>query len=155
MLKFKSKMICTLMALVMLITAFPVIPVEATTDYDKVGYIAVRVMPDGDVSYHQALLRRERIYLSEHDIALISGYTLLENVQDGAYFYRPNDWMTAVSYFDGEAHTMGYVYDLETIVRDGERFFDVEYMLYLLHAQWVVENNQLVVQPMTGNLFEF
>ena len=139
----------------MLVAVIPVVTAETT--YVKTGYISVRIMPEGNISYHSAILRAERIYISTNVVSWITGYSIIKDGINNVYFYRPYDTMTMVfyDYIYGQAHTMGRVYDLQTIIKDGEIYFDIEKILYLLHAQWCIEDSHIIVQPMSGNLFEF
>lgn len=65
------------------------------------------------------------------------------------------DYITQIYYYDGYAQTMSKSFEIDTIDYDGKTYLNLEKMLYLMHAQWCVEESFLYYYPLDYNIFDF
>ncbi len=65
------------------------------------------------------------------------------------------DYITQIYYYDGYAQTMSKSFEIDTIKYDGQTYLNLEKMLYLMHAQWCVEESFLYYYPLDYNIFDF
>ncbi len=65
------------------------------------------------------------------------------------------DYITQVYYCDGYAQTMNKSFEIDTVNYDGKTYLNLEKMLYLMHAQWCVEESILYCYPLDYNIFDF
>ncbi len=71
-------------------------------------------------------------------------------------FSRNNtDYITQIFYHSGYATTMGKTFEIDYVNYDGETYLNLEKVLYLMHAQWCVEDNFLYYYPLGNNIFDF
>lgn len=73
-------------------------------------------------------------------------------------FSRKNtttDYITQIYYSDGYAETMCKSFEIDTVKYDGQTYLNLEKMLYLMHAQWCVEESFLYFYPLDYNIFDF
>jgi len=65
------------------------------------------------------------------------------------------DYITQIYFYDGCAQTMNKSFEIDCIKYDGQTFLNLEKMLYLMHAQWCVEESFLYYYPLDYNIFDF
>ena len=65
------------------------------------------------------------------------------------------DYITQIYYYDGYAQTMSKSFEIDTVKSDGKTYLNLEKMLYLMHAQWCVEESFLYYYPLDYNIFDF
>lgn len=122
------------------------------------GYIQIR---SGDtIDYYTTIKSGESLYLSAEDIAVVSGYVFepSENEDYLGSYSKPGetDVLTEVLITpDGKAQTMGKEYQLPLIHQGDQVYFSIPEMLYLLHAQWCVEEGKLIVEPLPDTIIDF
>lgn len=65
------------------------------------------------------------------------------------------DYITQIFYYNGFAQTMNKSFEIDTIKYDGNTYLNLEKMLYLMHAQWCVDDSFLFFYPLSDNIFDF
>ncbi len=65
------------------------------------------------------------------------------------------DYITQIYYYDGYAQTMNKSFKIDTVNYGGKTYLNLEKMLYLMHAQWYVEESILYCYPLDHNIFDF
>ena len=65
------------------------------------------------------------------------------------------DYITQIYYHDGYAQTMNKSFEIDTLDYNGKTYLNLEKMLYLMHAQWCVEDSTLCYYPLDYNIFDF
>lgn len=68
---------------------------------------------------------------------------------------RTTDYITQIFYYNGFAQTMNKSFEIDTIKYDGNTYLNLEKMLYLMHAQWCVDDSFLFFYPLSDNIFDF
>lgn len=151
------KTVCWIMSMIilldMLLTANFVVNAE---EISKVGYIEVILDGNSATRKLKALKNEDVIYITLEDIALITGYDL--EVNDFIRYSKAggNDKITAVDIeFDGSVSTMGKNYKLQCLKDKDEFYLPLLQMLYLLHAQWWISNERLVVKSLPKTFIDF
>lgn len=149
----RSKRVCGLiLAAVML---FSSVPVAVHAEESPVeGYITV--MAEGSSENYVCLKSNDTLFLSAEDLAAISGYEL--SIGDHIAFSKAGgmDSVTAVDIQnDGTVSAMGKSYRLTILNYQDKVYLPIANILYLLHAQWSMEDGKLVVQPLPKTIIDF
>lgn len=149
----RSKRVCGLiLAAVML---FSSVPVAVHAEESPVeGYITV--MAEGSSENYVCLKSNDTLFLSAEDLAAISGYEL--SMGDHIAFSKAGgmDSVTAVDIQnDGTVSAMGKSYRLTILNYQDKVYLPIANILYLLHAQWSMEDGKLVVQPLPKTIIDF
>jgi len=155
-----KKLVSSLLSIVILILPLS-IRANAAPAYDKAGFISVKILPNGEDAFYRALLKNGQIYLTKSDIAKLAGYDMTtSNFMDASldYFTRASgtDEITDIVINKGTACEYGGEFSIETTTDEaGTIFVNLEEMLYLMHAQWGVENKKLYIYPCGNTIFDF
>lgn len=148
-----SKRVCGLiLAAVMLFSSVPVAVHAEESPIE--GYITVMV--EGSSENYVCLKSNDMLFLSAEDLATISGYEL--SIGDHVAFSKAGgmDSVTAVDIQnDGTVSAMGKAYQLTVLNYQEKVYLPIANTLYLLHAQWSMEDGKLVVQPLPKTIIDF
>lgn len=134
------------------------------------GYIHVRDCSVNTSKYYPALAQNDCVFLEGKDIAEIAGYTLgrITYINEGANtevvkpnFFRGSTQM--VYDFSAQCFNISAVnlpganreVKVESILSGDAIFYRLDKMLYLMHAQWFIEDEALNVHPVGGTLIDF
>lgn len=112
--------------------------------------------PDDSIKYYSAQVMEDNIYLSLDDISVITGYEY--DIGDHIAFSKSGEFglQTAVDIqFDGQVSAMGQHYSIDIQKIDEQYYLPLEEMLYLTHATWCVEDDELQVSPLSHTIFDF
>ncbi len=139
-----KRVISFLLSVCLFIGLFPLNTFAASY---KDGYIEV------NSEIYPAKLNKNDIYLKAEDIAKITNYELIAG--DFIFFQRDDDVTDVSMVNDGNAFVNGKTYDLDIIEIDGGYYLPLAEMLYFLHAQWAVDEDNLIVQPLPKNIIDF
>lgn len=70
-------------------------------------------------------------------------------------FRHNGDFATEILCYNEYIQTMNKSYKVGLINHDGKNYYDLEQMLFLMHAQWCVEDSILYCTPMGNTIFDF
>ena len=121
---------------------------------EEYGYVKVSI--NGSLKIYSSLKKEDDLYLRAEDIAQITGYDL--EIKDFIAYSKTGglDTVTAVDIeFDGTTHAMGKEYSINVINGINGIFLPLNQMLYLLHSQWCMENDCIMVQPLPYTIIDF
>lgn len=110
---------------------------------------------DGTTQMYRVLLKGSELYVSAKDLAKITGYKYIE---DGCIAFEKNDYNLMEEVFidfSGEAEVSQKKYKLDIIKRKNIYYLPLEKTLYLLRANWCVENDILYINPMDSDILDF
>lgn len=125
-------------------------------DVPKVGYISIYSDKCSNTQNFVSLVSNDSIYLGAEDISKISGYEL--TVGDFLSYSKDSglDIVTTVDIeFDGNVSAMGKKYMISVMKYEENVYLPLEQMLYLLHTQWWMEENVLMIQTLPYTIIDF
>lgn len=154
------KIISFFTSVLLLINIIPCLSVPALAmEVGITGYISV--LSNNSIDNYVCLLKNNVLYLDAEDIGKITGYSVdIYNKDDNEWisYFKLNklDFYTMVDIEpNGIATAMGRTYQIEVLNKDDTKFLPLTQMLYLLHAQWCIENDNLIVQPLPETIIDF
>ena len=112
-------------------------------------------LSNGTTQMYRVLLKGSELYVSAKDLSKITGY---KYVEDGCIEFKKNDYNLMEEVFidfSGEAEVSQKKYKLDIIKRKNIYYLPLEKTLYLLRANWCVENDVLYINPMDSDIFDF
>ncbi len=140
---------------ILIIYTFFSVPLRVdASELGQNGYIKICV--NGRTKYYSALRMEGDIYLQAQDISQITSYDL--DIEDRISYLKKGKADTATGVdieFDGTVHAMGREYEINVIKDDNDIFLPINEMLYLLHAQWCVEGDCVIVQSLPYTIIDF
>lgn len=112
-------------------------------------------LSNGTTQMYRVLLKGSELYVSAKDLAKITGY---EYIEDGCIAFEKNDYNLMEKVFidfSGEAEVSQKKYKLDIVKRKNIYYLPLEKTLYLLRANWCVEDNILYINPMDSDILDF
>ena len=112
-------------------------------------------LSNGTTQMYRVLLKGSELYVSAKDLSKITGY---KYVEDGCIEFKKNDYNLMEEVFidfSGEAEVSQKKYKLDIIKRKNIYYLPLEKTLYLLRANWCVENDVLYINPMDSDILDF
>lgn len=149
--EYIKKIISLLIILSMILSSIHC--VFANTKYIY-GYIEVSI--NNESKNYVVINNNNELYMQAEDISEITGYDL--DIHDFIAFCKSGGYenCTAVSIdFDGTTSAMGNTYELNIIKQDDYFYLPLNEMLYLLHAQWCMEEGKVMIQPLQYTILDF
>lgn len=149
--EYIKKIISLLIILSMILSSIHC--VFANTQYIY-GYIEVSI--NNESKNYVVINNNNELYMQAEDISEITGYDL--DIHDFIAFCKSGGYenCTAVSIdFDGTTSAMGNTYELNIIKQDDYFYLPLNEMLYLLHAQWCMEEGKVMIQPLQYTILDF
>lgn len=149
--EYIKKIISLLIILSMILSSIHC--VFANTQYIY-GYIEVSI--NNESKNYVVINNSNELYMQAEDISEITGYDL--DIHDFIAFCKSGSYesCTAVSIdFDGTTSAMGNTYELNIIKQDDSFYLPLNEMLYLLHAQWCMEEGKVMIQPLQYTILDF
>lgn len=148
---------------------FGICPVNVVANEVQTKYLQVSV--NDKVQTYECLWDAKEIFCSVEDLGEITNYDWTQ-MEDGLefQFYREyeNDngdygieLQTSVlvevddNKKTAEIDAMGESYSVNCYIKDEEVFLPLEKLLYLLHAEWTIDDNMLCVVPMPLTILDF
>ena len=148
---------------------FGICPVNVVANEVQTKYLQVSV--NDKVQTYECLWDAKEIFCSVEDLGKITNYDWTQ-MEDGLefQFYREyeNDngdygieLQTSVlvevddNKKTAEIDAMGESYSVNCYIKDEEVFLPLEKLLYLLHAEWTIDDNVLCVVPMPLTILDF
>ena len=120
------------------------------------GCIEVFSDIDNTVRKIKALKFEETIFVSAEDISLITGYDL--EIGEFINYSKVGgiDTVTAVDIeFDGAVSAMGKKFEIHIVNSEDKIYLPLLQMLYLLHSQWWVSEDKLVIRSLPYTIIDF
>lgn len=152
-----KKVMCYVMSLIVLLNVFPITCITVNAEeVPIIGYIEVLSDIDNNGRKIKALNNDETIFASAEDISLITGYDL--EIGDFINYSKTGgmDTVTAVDIeFDGEVSAMGKKFEVHIINNEDEIYLPLSPMLYLLHSQWWISENKLIIRSLPYTIIDF
>ena len=112
-------------------------------------------LSNGTTQMYRVLLKGGELYVSAKDLSKITGY---KYVEDGCIAFKKNDYNLMEEVFidfSGDAEVSQKKYKLDIIKRKNIYYLPLEKTLYLLRANWCVENDILYINPMDSDILDF
>lgn len=151
------KVICYVISLIILINILPSTSITVKAEEMFItGYIEVFSDIDNTARKIKALNNEETIFVSAEDISLITGYDL--EIGDRINYSKAGgmDAITAVDIdFDGMVSAMGKKFEIHIVNNEDEIYFPLIQMLYLLHAQWWISEDKLIIKTLPYTIIDF
>ena len=152
-----KKVMCYVMSLIILLNVFPITCITVNAEEMAIiGYIEVLSDIDNNERKIKALNNDGTIFASAEDISLITGYDL--EIGDFINYSKAGgmDTVTAVDIeFDGEVSAMGKKFEVHIINNEDEIYLPLSQMLYLLHSQWWLSENKLIIKSLPYTIIDF
>lgn len=148
------KIICYIMSLVILLSVLPI--TVSAEEIPIIGYIEVFSDIDNTERKIKALNNEETIFVSAEDISLITGYDL--EIDEFINYSKAGglDNVTAVDIeFDGAVSAMGKNFEVHIVNYEEGIYLPLLQMLYLLHAQWWISEDKLVIRSLPYTIIDF
>lgn len=148
------KIICYIMSLVILLSVLPI--TVSAEEIPIIGYIEVFSDIDNTERKIKALNNEETIFVSAEDISLITGYDL--EIDEFINYSKAGglDNVTAVDIeFDGAVSAMGKNFEVHIVNYENGIYLPLLQMLYLLHCQWWISEDKLVVRSLPYTIIDF
>lgn len=144
-------------------------PINAMANDVQTKYLQVSV--NGKVQTYECLWNTKEIYCSVEDLGEITNYDWAQ-MEDSLEFQFYREYENANGDYGIELQTsvlvkvndnkktaeidaMGESYSVNCYVEDEEVFLPLEKLLYLLHAEWTIDDNVLYVVPMPLTILDF
>lgn len=112
-------------------------------------------LSDRTTQMYRVILKNSEIYISAKDLAGITGYKYIE---DGCIEFEKNRYNLMEKVFidfSGDAEVSQKKYKLDIIKRKKIYYLPLEKTLYLLRANWCVENDIVYINPMDSDILDF
>ena len=142
------------MSLVILLSVLPI--TVSAEEIPIIGYIEVFSDIDNTERKIKALNNEETIFVSAEDISLITGYDL--EIDEFINYSKAGglDNVTAVDIeFDGAVSAMGKNFEVHIVNYENGIYLPLLQMLYLLHCQWWISEDKLVVRSLPYTIIDF
>lgn len=145
------------MSLIILINILPSTSITVKAEEMFItGCIEVFSDIDNTVRKIKALKFEETIFVSAEDISLITGYDL--EIGEFINYSKVGgiDTVTAVDIeFDGAVSAMGKKFEIHIVNSEDKIYLPLLQMLYLLHSQWWVSEDKLVIRSLPYTIIDF
>lgn len=145
--KWVSSVLCIIFVIQMAV-------ISMASEFVDKPYIIVNT-GNGNEEKYTAINRDGEIYLAAEDIAAIAGY-VCDNGEHIGFAKEPGSSFYQFDVdFNGNVHMRGHEFKVQVEKIAGKYFLPLEKILYLMHANWCVEDNVLYVNPLPYALPDF
>ena len=145
--KWVSSVLCIIFVIQMAV-------ISMASEFVDKPYIIVNT-GNGNEEKYTAINRDGEIYLVAEDIAAIAGY-VCDNGEHIGFAKEPGSSFYQFDVdFNGNVHMRGHEFKVQVEKIAGKYFLPLEKILYLMHANWCVEDNVLYVNPLPYALPDF
>ena len=145
--KWVSSVLCIIFVIQMAV-------ISLASEFVDKPYIIVNT-GNGNEEKYTAINRDGEIYLAAEDIAAIAGY-VCDNGEHIGFAKEPGSSFYQFDVdFNGNVHMRGHEFKVQVEKIAGKYFLPLEKILYLMHANWCVEDNILYVNPLPYALPDF
>lgn len=160
-----KRIISLLLGVCLILGIFPV-----TVKADEIQTKYLKVSVNEEVKTYECLWDNEEIYCSVESLAEISNYdwNQIEGTLDYYFFKEYGDLVdysvqtitnVTISIDDNKekayVEAMGESYTMDCYFAEEELFLPLEKLLYLLHVEWIVEDDTVYVTPMPLTILDF
>lgn len=145
------------MSMILLLNVLPFTSITVNAEeLSVIGYIKVISDTDNTARKIKVLDNEGTIFASAEDISLITGYDLEVGELINYSKVGDMDTVTAVDIeFDGAVSAMGRKYEIHIVNNEDEIYLPLSQMLYLLHSQWWISEDKLVIRALPYTIIDF